>query len=89
VAGDWHGGERTLAAAKFWRSGFAGAGAWAPGECNSCGERERESRSWWPGELAQEWVRGSNWRERLRHELMRCDASELALTSTGAGAAGT
>jgi hypothetical protein len=51
--------------------------------------RERESRSW---AAQEEWVRGSraherrpqlSWHERLRHELMRRDASELASSEYG------
>jgi hypothetical protein len=66
------------------------------GRCRSMGAgrvqqlwRERESRSW---AAQEEWVRGSraherrpqlSWRERLRHELIRRDAGELASSEYG------
>jgi hypothetical protein len=41
VGPGWRSGCYRHGVARFWRSGLAGAGAWAPGECNSCGARER------------------------------------------------
>jgi hypothetical protein len=91
-AGDGAGGVwlRTLA------RGSGSILALGIGRCRSMGAGRvqqlrcaRESRSWVPQE---EWVRGSraherrpqlSWRERLRHELMRRDASERASSEYG------